>query len=552
MPAPVGFAQNNGMLSGADGVQTNISDFLRPGSALKVADNVNMVKRGIITSRYNGWTRQRAGAFNSGAQFLDFAVFTDATGARTLCFQVGSKLYSYDGATETAMQSGLSTTNPPCIRMFAPYASGTPTMILANGVDQPYKFTSTGAASGVAMQLNGGNYPQSLSAPLPVRSYSKPQFFEPFNDRLAIAGFTGASAFDVLLTNAGTAETCTQSTPLVATDGGVFQVNPALGPITGMKAFKLSNADNTQVLLVAQAQGVSIIVGSNATDFQMRTLTAEYGIPSNRCWVQVMNDLWFLATDGIRRFSTLVQNANLLNASMSFIIQDIISALSSGSAQWACMAHHRIYQEVVLWCPVSGSSINNQGIVLNYNNDKAGDPTQVNPIFFTKSGTTVSALLDYKNTLYGGGYDGLLQVHYSGNLYDTAPVSWEIRTALVKPKDYENSCYLEKALVLTEGLGQQFLANAFTYAQLGNTLQRNQMNPVDFLIREGVSSSGLTILNSWTLGTSAFEDSIPRRHVFQPQGHGAYWELQLKGNQADHVIDWLGIEYRIKEGGPNA
>jgi hypothetical protein len=535
------------MLSCSGGVQTNIADSLRPLNVLKIANNVNMIKRGVLTNRFAGWTKQRAGAFNSGAAFLDFGIFTSSTGAKTLCFQVGNRFYSYDGATETDMAgANLSTTNPPCIRMFAPYADGNPLMLYANGIDQPKKFSSTGAASMAALQLNGGNYPQALSGPLPTRTYSKPKFIEPFLDRVILAGFDASgspTAFDILLTNAGTCETCTQTgAGIVATDGGLFTVSPDLGAVTSVKAFKLSNQNNEQIVLVGQDHGISFIKGNDALDFKMYTLTAEYGAPSNRCWVQMQNDLWFLSSDGMRRFSTLAQNANLLNAVMSLPVQDLLNRITLTSAKWAHLTHHKIYQELALWFPIDAGTTNANAIVINYNT--GGVPEEINPMFLTKDGTSVACGVDFNNVMYGGGYDGLLQTHYSGNLYNTAPVQWQIMHAQIAPENKEEQIGIECILIETDGGSQKFLANTYWQERIGNSSRRTQADPADHEIL-GLAPGG-TILDSWVLGSSALPEDGPKQHRYYPQGVGSKCEISYSGNMPDHFIDYVQSQVRIK------
>jgi hypothetical protein len=532
------------MLSGSGGVVSNIATAKRPLNALKVGNNINMIVRDVLTNRYAGWTRQRATAFNAGTAFQDFAVFTSITGTETLCFQCGNRFYSYDGATETDMAgANLSTTNPPCIRMFAPYADGLPSMIYANGVDQPKKFPNTGAASMALLQLNGGNYPQTLAAPLPARSYSKPKFVEPFLDRMVITGFdVSGTTFDIMVTNAGTSETCTQTgAGIVATDGGIFTANPDLGPITGIHSHSLSNQDNKQVVLVAQSKGVSLIRGEDALTFKMYTLTAEYGIPSNRCWVQMQNDLWFLASDGIRRFSSLLENANLLNAAMSKPIQDILNRITISSANRAHMTHHSTVQEVVLWFPIDAGTTNAHAVVINYNT--GGQPETIDPIFFTKDGTSVACAIDFQNVMYGGGYTGLLQTHYSGNLYDTTPVQWQILHAQVASDNKEEQVRIERCTIETDGGAQKFLANAYGYEKVGNSSVRTQMPPYDFEVLG--DSPGGTVLDSWTLGVDALPEDGPKTHSYEPQNVAVKWEIEYKGNAADHFIDYVETQCRI-------
>lgn len=535
------------MLTGVGGVRTNVADYLRPPNVLKVGNNINMVTRNVITNRYSGWTRQRAGTFNTGADFLDFSIFVANNGTKTLLFQCGDTLYSYDLATETAIKSGLSTSRPPCMRMFAPYTAGAAFLVYCNGVDQPTKVTGTGAGAHSLLQLNGGGYPQPTAAPLPVKTYSKPKFCEQFRDRMLIAGFDGNNTeFDLLVTNAGTAETVTQSSPLVATDGGIQSLNPNLGAVTGLKAFKLSNETNDIVCLVAQERGVSVFVGTTAEDFALYQLTTEYGIPSNRTWVQIMNDLYFLASDGVRRFSNLASNANLLTGTMTIALQDLINRMTTASLLWAHASHMRKFQEVAFWVPADASADNNTALILNYNTESQS-PEALEPIWFTKDGTTVGCSTVFNDVFYGGGYDGLLQVHYDGHLYDTTPVQSEIVMALIRGETPESILTVENVVNITEGGAQKFLCNAFPYVRKANSLERKQANPIDFAISAGVAAG--TVLGTWPLGTGAFPEEHVKYHYYGPQGAGQLWELQIKATQSDHTFDWLGSSYRVNVGG---
>ncbi len=534
------------LLTVNDGLATNVSDLLRAKTKAKVLNNVRMLKRGVFTNRKSGWLKQRAGVFNAGAAFLDFGVFVDTAGVRTLIQQVGSVLMSYDLTTETNIRTGLSTSALPCMRMFSPYAAATtPYMVYCNGNIEPRKIT--GVAAEVALNLNGGAWPAATGAPLPVKTYSKPKFCELFLDRMAYFGFTaGATVYaqDVLISNSGDAETVTQSGTLAATDGGIFTIPAHLGPIVGGKTLKLNNENNDQVLIIGCTNGMAVITGSSALDFSMRILTEEYGIVSNRCWVQLQNDLYFLATDGIRRFSGLAQNANLLNATMTLELQDIMQRINVANASVAHATHHRLTQEVEWWFPLDADTQNKNCIVMNYNTD-GSSPESIDPIFYTRDGTSVACSIDFKGVFYGGGYDGYLQQHQQGNLYDTTPVRYEIIPALISPGDAMSHADGLKLLVITEGGAQNFDLTAYVYV---DTPQNKQVRQIVGTKTLSVPEVTGTVLGTWSLGTGA----TPAEHLklieWTFAGIGRFWEVQIVGATTTSFIDFLGVQYRLNKG----
>lgn len=544
----------NGVLTGTAGVVTNISDWLRAPDMLKVGNNINMLKRGVFTSRYNGWQRQRETEFNSGAEFLEFSQFVASNGSKTQIFQVGDELYSYDGLTETNIFGGGSPFTPdaeaiPCMRMFQPYAASTsPILLWMNGVDEPKKIDGTAAGDFANLQINGADYGAGgTAAPLEVKTYSKPRFCEPFRDRMIILGFDGANAMDVLITNSGTFEVVTASAPLVATDGGVFQLNPQYGSVTGCKVFKLSNSGNETIALIAQEHAVSYIRGDSALTFGLFLLTDEYGIPSNRTWIQIKSDLFFLAEDGIRSFAALSENANLVNDANTFDVQDIINRFTTGSMAKAHATHAKKYQEVQFFFPVDGNSECGAAIVMNYNTGSARGA--VNPILFTRDNATVACSQYFNKHFFGGGYNGVLQDHYTVNTIDGVKCSWEIQPAFFRGDNPKELTTPTAVSVICEGDNQKCLANAFFYtrnAKTGATLKQ-AATPQDTVLSS--PSSGTTVLGSWVLGNGA----MPSEHVkymdYYPKSVGLAHEVQLKGSEIDHVIDFLGVIYELESGG---
>jgi hypothetical protein len=545
-----------GLITAAAGVATNPADFFRSQNQAKVLNNLQQTKkRGIWTNRNVGWKRHRATAFNAGAAFLDFAVFVDSAAVETLIFQVGDKLMSYDIATftETNILTGLSATALPCMRNFqASAAAATPLLIYVNGDKQsPLQITAMPSTSS-NLFLNGGAGPAFGAAF--GKTYDKPTFCEQFYNRMVYAGFTGASTSrDILVTNSGTPATASVVGPtLVATDGGVFQIDPKLGVIRGVKAIRINNLDNDEITIIGCVNGVALITGTSALDFRMVTLTKEYGILSNRAWIQLQNDLYFLSTNGIRRFSSLVDNATLLNASLTLDQQDLINRINPIGVPKTHATHNLLTQEVQFWFPIDQELVtfaNQQSahaLIMNYNSGQ-GDPNTINPIWSTKDGTGVACSIRFGSTFFGGGYDGFLQVHYTGQLYDTSAVSWEYVSPLLSAGNPLQGQSLRKIGVITEGGDQKWIANSFVYEFMDNGTMRRSQVLSNFPM--GADQVSGTVLGSWVLGDGSF----PSEHVkvlnLEPEGNGRYIEVQFKGVQSDHIIDFIALEPVYSVGG---
>lgn len=546
MPPVQGLVAPNG------GLASNVSDLLRPIHKAKALRNVRMLRRGVFSTGYGGWSRQRAGAFNSGGALLGFGDFSDAAGTHTLILQSGSKIYSYNINTNTETQitgggiGSLSSSAPPCMRMFAPGSSGAPFMIYCNGVQEAQKITNL--TTGAVLNLNGAS-PGATGAPLPVKTYSEPLFCEPFRDRMIFGGWQGSNtntSRDIVITNSGTADVCTQSSPIVATDGGVFTLPGGLGAPIGAKCVRVSNQSSDQVVLIGCTNGFALITGNDATNFQIGVLTDEFGLLSNRCMVVVQNDIYMLTTSGIRRLSGIANGNTLLTASLTRELNDIIIGINSAQGAQAFACHHPTTQEIEWWFPAAASAQSNMALVMNYNTD-ATSYEAVEPIWYTRDSTTVASMIDFKGVQYGGGYDGLLQIHNTlTNLYDTTPVPFEITTAYLSSQNLMMQLIMDQVLAITEGSNQNFLLNMWCFEDMGGgaPISRNQVltnYPMQAL------APPATVLNAWTLGTNAFPSNFMKLLEAHPKGSGRLWEAQIIGNLSTHNVDFVGWQY---EGNP--
>jgi hypothetical protein len=347
---------------------------------------------------------------------------------------------------------------------------------------------------------------------------------------------------------------------VAATDGVIISVPPILGKLTGLRTYKLSNATNDEVLIIGCANGVAVVVGTSAVNYQLRILTREYGVLSNRCWVDLLGDLLFLATDGVRLFSTVNNNANLTIDTLTFELQDLLNSIEFTSASKAFAVHHKATQDIQFWFPVDGEGTgrNSHALVMNYGKwayDRSSAPT-----WSTRDGTQVGCAIDFpdqatagrnKLKMFAGGYDGVLQVHYSGNQYDGMPNVFEAVLPLVSGGNPATGQSIRKILFITSGGDQKFLANLFSYVTMGDefgSTVRLQADQVDTLCQT-LPSGGTVLGTSWVLGTSSFPTDHTKLIDYEPTIEGRFLEVQIKGNDSSHQVDLLGAEFILSGGG---
>lgn len=515
------------------GAVTNISDLLRTEESAKVLNNLQMLKQGIWTNQGIGWQKERAGVFNSGAQFMEFAVHQPTTGGDKLMFMVGDKVYLYDLAshTETLLYTAASApTKAPCIRSHSPTS-----VILTDGDgaiepkgwdgDSTHSFGATGLYSWPVTVL--------------LRSFSKPKVCEPFAGRMAYAGFATYSN-TVLLSSQDTSAEFRTYDPVRATDAGYLEVPAALGPIVGLRALKLDTTSAETVLLIGCTRGFALVTGSSALDFACIELTREFGLASNRTWVQLNNDMYFLATDGIRKFSSLGQNATLSNQTVSFGISNLISRINKDKADLAWAVHHPQTQEVQFWFPIDSGTQCDHGVVLNYNTNQLSSvatnlsTADIQSIWSSRDGTSISSGIDFGGIMYGGGYTGYLQTHYTGDTYDGGAISWNFVSQLVGANNPAQAISLRRWVILTDGGDQKFTAEAYTLTQRAD-------NTTGWKLADSANinlvADSVTTVDTWSSGTTT---TYPKFIDFYPKGSGRFWALKLKGTSTSEKISLVG------------
>jgi streptogramin lyase len=515
-------------------------------------------------TEYNG---NRIGAMTTTGMFTEYIIPTASAFPEQIAAASDGNLYFAEaGANQIGRitTAGAITEYPIDVNNAEPFG-------IVDGPDQSIWFTMNGASQ-IGNFLYGGSGTWPGVFQLTKKTYSKPRFCVYFNNRMAYFGFdqTTNAALDVLISNQGTAASFTTSAPIQATDAVTFTI-PGLGLPTGLTAFRLTNTNNQEVLILGFQRGIAVVMGnsvsSDATTYAADILTYEYGLMSNRTFNQVQNDMYFLSTNGVRNFSNLTINANLLNAALTYQMQDVITSIVTVPTSdsnilvnsQAFAVHHRETLEIQYWFPAYsdvGHSItqyiNGHAIILNYNVLQPVAQT-ITPIFSTKSGTNVACGIEFQGVMYGGGYDGLLQQHYTGNTYNGAAIMGTIETALINSGNIQMNMDLRQGLVVTEGENQLFqIATYFYEKQQDGTLLRT-LSPEGVQVI-GASVQGDTILGDvqyidWTLGYSAFPANHIKQVYFEATGEGPYCEFLITTNGVTQSLDFAGIVYTVQVGG---
>jgi streptogramin lyase len=517
-------------------------------------------------------TGNNIGRITTGGTITEFALPTASAGPAGLCQGQDGNIYFCEN---TASKIGIVGTDGVITEYATPTAASGPLKICL-GPDNNLWFTENGASQigklvrTVAVQptltTQAGSWPGIFY--LNGKTYSKPKYSTYFNNRQAYFGFdpSGLAAYDVLISAQGNAESFVNSTPINATDACSFTfADSGLGLPTGEIAFRLANTNNQEILLLGFQNGFVVIAGngtsSDATTYEATILTKEYGLMSNRTFTQIMNDMYFLSTNGVRNYSNLSINANLLNANLTYQMQDVIEGITTAMIpssniyynSQAFSVSNRPTLEVQYWYPSTtdgdgGVNFTNQhSIIMNYNS-LTPTPQAINPIFSTKSGTEVACGIYFMGIFYGGGYDGHLQVHYSGNTYNGAAIPGTLGFSLINAGNVQQNLELRQAIVVTEGDVQDFNVIVYFYTkQADGTLLRAPSPEGSQELAAGVE--GETILGSWILGTSSFPANHIKHLEFDATGEGPYAEIQLLTNGVDQALDFDAIAFTITVGG---
>jgi len=559
------------------------SDYFRTDQTAKLLVNVLQSRRqNIWTNRDCGMVRRNSSALDASDNIVELGSYVDSSGVFHMLAQTNTGVYNFNTSTNTgtALTGVSASTVPFCIRQFQPSLAGvTPVCVLTSPQTQPQALLSPYTALAFS-GLNGNSTTTEWGAtasPLAAKTYSNPALCCPFLNRMVYAGFTtvtgnasqAANQFDIVISNAGLYNTCTQNSTVLDTDGAIFQVPAICGTPTALFAAQLNNQNNTQALIIGCTNGVCVITGTGTLEFGLFIQTLEFGIPSNRAIIQVLNDVIFLANDGIRTFASLALNSNLIPSALSYGIQDNVQTWDQAYLQNAFVVRNRNTRDIQFWVPVTSSSgassggVCSLGIVFNYGSSVSGATidTQLTFQISYRQGISIPCGLEFRDannnnqfTMFSGGYNGIVYQHYQGNLSDSVngtPLPVNITFALLDTSTPQTRASMQKIFILCEGAQQNFFAGISAIERMNDgTFRKQQMQQTLTNIVSGGSQE--TILSQWVLSLSAFPGTYVQPCEFIPTIEGHAFELQLTTNASNNYIDCIGAHYLMKVGGLTA
>lgn len=508
------------------GLATNVADTARDGDYAKVLDNLHMLKRGVWSTRGTGVTKADNDQFNSGARMLNMAPVTNVDGDFNLVIQAGGTVYSYNPATGTATSeaTGKNATAIPDIRGYE-----ADKVYWCNGVDDPMKWDGDPGTGFSTI----GTWPVTISS----IQYDLPKYQESFAGRWCLAGFP-ARPHSVIISNS--------SYDYVFAGAITFPAH--LGRITGMRTLRLDTTSNETVLLIGCERGMAIITGNSDSTFEGLELTREFGLLSHRSWLQIGNDMYFMATDGIRRISSSLGTATLAIAPLTFGLQDVIDRINTAQKEKIFVVHHPESQEAIWFVPIDSDTDPDNAIVMNYN----VEPTSGNaiastsvekPLFSTMSGLTAISGVYAGGTAYIGTTDGYLKQMFSGDTFDGTAIAWSYVTPLVGANSPAQSLSMKKTIIITEGATQKFDVQAYSLETMSTGVTK--WIPQDSAAFN-ISGSSVADIATWASGNTS---SYPKLIDFHSKGSGRFWAIKLSGDATDEHIDLTAIQTIMTIGG---
>jgi hypothetical protein len=324
------------------GVFTATGDIIRPQTTCKVLDNLHMLQRGVWSTRGTGYIVP----YTAGSGIQTTFGYSDTNGLPNFLLLTSSGALDYNPATvstTTATGSYIPTANiPTCDSAFD--ATG---IVITNGSADPFTMPTTPAAT----ITKATNWPVTVGG----KSYAYPQFNARYYNRHT---YTGMQNFpNVLLISADqSVNSWVQSTPAAVTDAGAIAVPPYLGPIRSLHCIRQNTDANTQCLLIGCSQGICCLTGSDPTSYTLSVISDRYGVPSNHTWADINNSTYFLATDGIRKFSNSLLGADLISSNISYPVNDLINRFDLAAAADAFVLPHANSEELIFYFPLLYSS----------------------------------------------------------------------------------------------------------------------------------------------------------------------------------------------------
>jgi hypothetical protein len=153
--------------------------------------------------------------------------------------------------------------------------------------------------------------------------------------------------------------------------------------------------------------------------------------------------------------------------------------------------------------------------------------------------------IEYEGEIICGGYNGLMQRHYKGNLFnDKTPVSIYRTADIVSPTPIQESAQ-HRAQIQCYGNAQNFQVTFFTQGpDADGSLKRREVYK-----QQCQSTQNGCILGSWILGTNALAGPFAQIFEIESIGGGRTWDMEFLCDQPDSAINLIGIFVNLIGGG---
>lgn len=562
------------------GVWSNTTELTRQEGYAAVLDNLHTNKDGVWTEKGHGWELQNANPFNSGASFVEISNQTSRTRGEMIVMQVGDKVYAYDGTTANDITGDTvpAVGHWPTIRSFV--NPGGNYCLFCNDQHEPcftydgnVAFTYPVPDSGHPLGTPNLGFPCILGG----KTYSKPTLCEGYYGRVVYGGFADHPHTILLSTpingydfSQGTTEEMgvVTGTPVpLATDAGAIDVPSNLGEVTGFCSLRVGNGSNDQTMLIGCSKGMALLTGSDSTNFAVKELTRAYGVPNNRTWVPLGDNVLFCATDGVRRIANSAYGANVVGTPVSYPVQNLYQRINASATDQMWAVNNRATQELEFWIPIDSDTQCRNALVANYRTSTGQDLawSTMSSIsgacgIYIESATNDGT--NYKG-VWVGDYNGYLQNWWGGYDpgngligpldYGGAVIPWKFVSNIIGANSFAQSSSMKKFVIICDGGRQQFYAQAYVYVTNSDgttrrlALERKYIANYEQYVGETVTAWDENLAGGTTHLHPALFDYAPR-------GSGRLWFLVLTGGQSysafsGDTIDLVGLQIIQQIGG---
>jgi hypothetical protein len=502
------------------GVNSRISPIWQPSTnpALPFADadNFELSENGII--KYPGFSAVLSSAI-SGTPTVT-GIFTYKSGltlTKVVC--CGTKIYTVSGATATEIKASQTA---DALYQSKMWNDGTnDILLLMNGVDKVVVYDGTTASAFAETDPSG------------IWDDARPQGAEIFNNRLV---FWGDPTHPHRLYF---------PRPLSPTDGeagydnfddaeetaGAIDVAPGYGgKLTGVKTL----TDDLCILYKEEAilrmTGYSLFIDS-ADPITIKGLSAEVGCIAPLSIIQVGNDHYFMAKNGVRQLRPVEAYGSAEHLQPFYNIPDEVDAINwdSASAYSKIVAAYDQAKNQIYFAVPTGSSTTNDKVYVLDTVTRSIDP---------RSGFSPSVLAVHDRALYHGDYDGQLFLHEGTNNYDGEAVEAYAQTKWICPQGIGFYYRFKKLMMFIEGEGETNLVIQWEILKRGQRVTESDTEEV---------VGGGDVFDTALFDTATFSSGLQNVFIKKMLGRGHGIRFKFINNEESQrpKIRRIFLEYDV-------